>query len=406
MSPLYYLLVIIIQLGSIAKEFKNTKLCDAIIIELIQIAMAKSRKPPIPYTPASVWATALVLCVIGGLFFLKAYLGVIILSLLLSYIFFPVFDYFRNKFGSQGMAVAITTVITVLFVAIPIVIIFTLTISQAVSLANNFSSSFETVQDKGFENSLEEVVDIVNKQIENVVGIKTAIKDSDVNNFMNNTLPNILRALTNSLIGIVSGIPTFLTNFIIFLFVFPAGLTGGKKMVRTIKAISPFDPGTNKRYIDRVGLMAKAMLKGQLVIATVQGFASAAVLALVGFSEYFWFFAVVLTFMSFIPLGAGIVTIPIGILLALFGNVTGGVIVILNHLIIVTNIDNFIRPKLVPKGAQLSPALTILSAFAGVSYFGFLGVIYGPIIMIIITTTLESYISYKKQRGEAVLKNA
>ncbi len=60
----------------------------------------------------------------------------------------------------------------------------------------------------------------------------------------------------------------------------------------------------------------------------------------------------------------------------------------LNHFLIVTNIDNYIRPKVVPDNARLPAALTILGAFAGVSYFGFLGVIYGPMIMIFVMTTI------------------
>jgi predicted PurR-regulated permease PerM len=60
--------------------------------------------------------------------------------------------------------------------------------------------------------------------------------------------------------------------------------------------------------------------------------------------------------------------------------------------VIVTNIDNVLRPKLVPKDAKLNGALTILSVFAGIKVFGFLGIVVGPIIMILITTTVNVYV--------------
>jgi predicted PurR-regulated permease PerM len=91
-------------------------------------------------------------------------------------------------------------------------------------------------------------------------------------------------------------------------------------------------------------------------------------------------------------MGAGIVTIPIGVFMILTGNVWQGILVIANHLLIVTNIDNVMRPRLVPPEAKLDPALTILSVFAAVYYFGFLGIVIGPVLMIVIVTTLRVFL--------------
>jgi predicted PurR-regulated permease PerM len=59
-----------------------------------------------------------------------------------------------------------------------------------------------------------------------------------------------------------------------------------------------------------------------------------------------------------------------------------------------------LRPHLVPKDARLNSALTILSVFAGVTMFGFLGVIIGPVIMIMITTTIHMYLQAQKTPAE------
>jgi predicted PurR-regulated permease PerM len=57
------------------------------------------------------------------------------------------------------------------------------------------------------------------------------------------------------------------------------------------------------------------------------------------------------------------------------------------------------RPRLVPKSARLDPALMILAVFSGIALFGFIGIVIGPIIMILITTTLQIYqeVFYKKE---------
>ena len=100
-----------------------------------------------------------------------------------------------------------------------------------------------------------------------------------------------------------------------------------------------------------------------------------------------------LTALSIIPLGGGIVTMPFGIGMALFGNVIGGLFVFFFHLIVVTNIDNFLRPVLVPRDARLNSALMLLAVFAGIAMFGFWGIVIGPVLMIIIVTTIDVYLA-------------
>jgi len=103
-----------------------------------------------------------------------------------------------------------------------------------------------------------------------------------------------------------------------------------------------------------------------------------------------------LTALSVIPLGSGIVTIPFGIGMMFFGNIAGGLFVVLFHLLGITNVDNFLRPILVPKEARLDPALMLLSVFSGIAMFGFFGIILGPVLMIIIVTTISVYLEVYK----------
>jgi Ca2+/Na+ antiporter len=80
----------------------------------------------------------------------------------------------------------------------------------------------------------------------------------------------------------------------------------------------------------------------------------------------------------------------------LFGNVIGGIYVILFHIIVVTNIDNVLRPILVPREARLDSALMLLSVFAGITMFGAFGIVIGPVLMIVIVTTIGVYLAVYK----------
>jgi hypothetical protein len=97
-----------------------------------------------------------------------------------------------------------------------------------------------------------------------------------------------------------------------------------------------------------------------------------------------------------VPLGSGIVTIPFGIGMMFFGNIAGGLFVVLFHIFAITNIDNFLRPILVPKEARLDSALMLLSVFSGIAMFGFFGIIVGPVLMILIVTTISVYLAVYK----------
>jgi predicted PurR-regulated permease PerM len=140
------------------------------------------------------------------------------------------------------------------------------------------------------------------------------------------------------------------------------------------------------------------------LIALAQGFTSAFALWVAGV-DYFWFFFLICSFLSFIPLGAGVVTIPIAFILILSGDILSGLFIIAWVLLVVSTIDNFMRPRLVADGARLNSALMFLAVLSGLALFGFIGIVYGPIIMILIVTTLYVYSDYSSKAKRVGLYN-
>ena len=192
--------------------------------------------------------------------------------------------------------------------------------------------------------------------------------------------------------GLVGGI----TAAILFLYVFISLMTNKDAVQRLIRQLNPLGEEVTDLYLAKMGAMVGGTVKGQFIIAVCQGVAGAVSIYIAGFHEGFFIFAMLLSALSVIPLGSGIVTIPFGIGMILFGNVFGGVFVILFHLIVVTNIDNFLRPILVPREARLDSALMLLSVFAGIAMFGAFGIVIGPVLMIVIVTTISVYLAVYK----------
>lgn len=155
--------------------------------------------------------------------------------------------------------------------------------------------------------------------------------------------------------GAVGGMVGAITSSIIFLYVFISMLVNKDEMATLIRRLNPLGEEITDLYLAKTGAMVKGTVKGQFVIAFCQGVAGAISIYIAGFHNGFFVFAILLTALSVIPLGGGIVTIPFGIGMMFFGNIIGGLFVVVFHLLVVTNIDNLLRPWLVPKAARLDP---------------------------------------------------
>ena len=177
---------------------------------------------------------------------------------------------------------------------------------------------------------------------------------------------------------------------------FVALLVNREKVRTLIGQLNPLGDEVTDLYLRKAGAMVRGTVSGQFVIALCQGVAGAASIYVAGFHHGFFIFAILLTALSIIPLGGGIVTIPFGIGMIFYGNVVGGAFIVLWHLLVVTNIDNFLRPILVPKDARLNSALMLLAVFAGIAMFGPWGIVIGPVLMILIVTTLDVYLAVYK----------
>jgi hypothetical protein len=103
-------------------------------------------------------------------------------------------------------------------------------------------------------------------------------------------------------------------------------------------------------------------------------------------------------------IGVSLVAWPVGIFLILNGNVWQGIFVIVTFVVIVANIDTALRPYLIPKGAQLNPALVILSVLGGLGVMGLIGALYGPVVMILLVTSIEVYTKYLLRSDLEVLE--
>ncbi len=350
-------------------------------------------------TSSTTWVVLLVIALIAALVLMRPYISIILLATLMAVLFNGVYSGLRKKFkGSRSKAALVVSIYSVLVFGIPISLIMFLAFDQAMSFVDSLNIDTGALGGFNIDSAAATVVETINSIAADVIGNPNLVNIDQANEFLHKIIPAMVNGLIALVVGVTKSVPSMFMGMIIYFFVFTGLLVNQENIAKRLRELSPLSKKLNDQYVSRSTAMAKAMLKGQLLIAFLQGLAGATSLAIIGLGEYFVFFLLLFTLMCLVPLGSGIILIPLGLIMIPFGYVWQGLFILAVHFIITTNIDNVIRPKVVPKDAWLPASLTIISAMGGVAIFGLIGVVYGPIIMILIMTTFEAYTDMKKQK--------
>lgn len=185
----------------------------------------------------------------------------------------------------------------------------------------------------------------------------------------------------------VNAITILASTFFILYFM----LTKGRVFERILTSISPLKRSNDKKIGEKFRKMVIANAVGIPVVALGQ-----AIVALIGYLIFgapspLLLFA--LTFVgAMIPIvGAAIVYVPIGIFMLANGDTTGGIGVLVYSLVIVGLVDNILRFTVLKKLENIHPLNTVFGIIMGLKIFGFMGLIFGPILISITALLIQIY---------------
>ncbi|MCA9387005.1 AI-2E family transporter [Candidatus Dojkabacteria bacterium] len=346
---------------------------------------------------------------------IKPLLSLIVLAILVAGLFYPIYKkIYKFSREKNFLAVPLTMLSIFLSFIIPIIAITVITINQLnvfIGDVAEFAGNSEEIskiinsdgEDSGlntdkFTHELEKSIDDINYQLEKLPFVNEAnlLTIEDVQQIIGDLAKEVANWAGSTAVNIVQTTPTFITNFIVFIIILSTLIPSQKRLKDYILKLSPMNDKIDKLYLTRINAMANAMIKGTFVIAVTQGLISGLLLWIAGV-PYIFFWTILCIFLSVIPNGGAVVNWPIVIILFLTGNVVGALVVLLGNLLVVASVDQILRPILVPKEANLPPALTLLGIVGGLHLFGVFGVVYGPVIMIFLITTFDIYIEYYKE---------
>ncbi|WP_199255304.1 AI-2E family transporter [Mycolicibacterium mengxianglii] len=346
------------------------------------------------FTPTQRRALAIVtiIALAFGAYFLRRYFVLIVVAAVAAYLFNPLYLRLCKRFSS-GWAATLTLLAAIATVGIPLGLVIFLAVLQIGQMVESIGQWVDRTDLNALGNHL---LDVGNRVVDKVPFLDVNLTPELLKEYATKAGQTVGQTVLGFLRDSAGGAAFALAAAIIFLYVFMSLLTNGDRVLNLIRKLNPLGEEVSDLYLAKTGAMVRATVRGQFIIALFQGVAGAVSIYIGGLHQGFFMFAIFLTVLAFVPLGSGIVTIPLGIGMALTGNVVGGIFVVAFHVLAVTNIDNAMRPFLVPKQAYLNPSLMLLSVFAGLGMFGFWGIVLGPVVMILIVTTISVYLAVFK----------
>lgn len=214
------------------------------------------------------------------------------------------------------------------------------------------------------------------EHIANLIEQRTGYDVLDTSNIMSavSILPKIGQVLTG-------GISGFAINVAVLVLILYFMLIGGAKMEKYVYSILPFSDENKKNVLNEINMIVTSNAIGIPLLAIIQG-----LIALLGY----WIFDVpspflfgfLTCFATIIPVvGTALVWLPLALYMTLTGDWVNAAGLTAYALIIITNVDNLIRFILQKKMADTHPLITIFGVIIGLSLFGFMGIIFGPLLI-------------------------
>jgi predicted PurR-regulated permease PerM len=182
-------------------------------------------------------------------------------------------------------------------------------------------------------------------------------------------------------IGLIGTATRLTLNLIISVFGLFYLLLSAGHIWRVVEPYIPFSTENSEQLKSRFRLVTISTIIGTGLTALIQGIMVGLAFLVVGLpNALFW--GVVTVILSVLPIvGSGLVWVPGVAVLFLQQRYLGAAVLGIWGLIVVGNVDNVIRPIVFQRWAQIHPLVTLVGAFAGIRYFGLLGLLVGPLAL-------------------------
>lgn len=282
------------------------------------------------------------------------------------------FQLIYKKKWKKGRAAGLFILYYLLVLGLPLYLAATLISPKISALVNNPTTAV---------NAIKHVLVVVQQKI----GFNIISSEASINNTVNK-LTAYIPSFFNSTANLIA-------NLAIMLFLLYYMLYSGAQMEKLLSKIIPLKEENIKLLAAETKITIKANAIGIPLISLIQGVTAAIGYLIFGVKDVaLWGFLTGL--FSFFPVvGTMIIWVPLCIYMFATGNTNMAIGLTLYSVIVTGNVDYFARISIMKKLGDTHPVITMLGIIVGLNLFGFIGLIFGPVMINYIVVLFHIYMN-------------
>ncbi len=322
------------------------------------------------------------------LLLIKPFLTDIFLAFVLFVLFTPVYDFIERRLRGWKMVSSIITCLTIsIIIFLPFLIFTGVLATSAYNFYEYINASFKNGQ-------LQQLLNFKDSPLVlKTIKYLPAVGNYDFNGaeILGKYLGTVSQFIYTNTMAIVTGVSSIIVGFILIMFITFFLFIDGRAFLDEIKRLSPLDSRYNQEILDELFKTIKLTFKGSLVVAVVQGILGSIGFLLCGIDSWaLW--GAVMVLASLIPVvGTALIWAPAALFQAVTGHLFAAGFIVVWGIGVIGLADNLLRPQLLRGDTNIHPLLIFFSVMGGLSCFGFLGIILGPLVLSLLIYILNMY---------------
>lgn len=317
----------------------------------------------------------LALITIGLGLVVSSFFGALLWAALAAILFQPLFQRLLARWPERrNRAAAVALLIITIAVVIPALIVTSMVVDQAASVYNQMRSG-----QINFASYFEQIHNALPMRLQRMLDSAGFGSFDRAQEQISQAVSNSASILARSAFSIGANAAAFLLAFGVGLYVTFFLLRDGDGLGQAIVRALPLEPNVAARLADKFVSVARATIKGSVVVALVQGALGAITFWIVGLpAALLW--GVLMAIAALLPaIGPTIIWAPVAVYLLATGAIWQALVVIVSGVVVIGLADNILRPMLVGRDTGIPDWLVLVTTLGGVELLGLSGIVVGPL---------------------------
>ena len=302
--------------------------------------------------------------------------GSVLWAIVIAILFSPLYRRLCAALNQRRNLAAFTTlVIVVIIVIIPLTALFTALVAEATGVYDRIQSG-----DLNFGRYLQQILDSIPSWAGDFLNRFGLSNLGGVREKLSAGLSEASKVVAVQALKIGQNTFNFFVSLFVMLYLLFFLLRDGEEIYRRIRDAIPLRSEHQRPLFNKFAVVIRATVKGNMVVALLQGGLGGLIFWLLGVqAPILW--AALMTILSLLPaIGSAVIWFPVAIYLLATGAVWKGVILLLYGALVISLVDNFVRPILVGKDTKMPDYLVLISTLGGIAVFGVNGFVLGPVV--------------------------